>query len=149
MALDVVEMHERCSDEVDVGGLYATLHGAGLHYGPAFRTLESGARGDGEALALLRRRAQWQGTRVHPADLDGALQLTSVLASGEGSGETWLPFAVDAALLRCAAVRLLWAVRRCFSRPPGPSRARADSSCAPRVAVGEFDGSGEQRGADG
>merc|ERR1712185_396579 len=109
-------MHERYSDEVDVGGVYATLHGNGLHYGPAFRTLESGALGDGEALALLRRRAQWQGTRVHPADLDGALQWTSVLARVDGGGnETRLPFAVDEALLRGDAVRLLWTVRTALS----------------------------------
>ena len=33
----------------------------------------------GKAVGGLRRRSRGEGTRVHPADLDGALQFTSVL----------------------------------------------------------------------
>ena len=40
-------------------------------------------------------------TQVHPADLDGALQSTKVLASGDGgSDQTRLPFSIDTALMR-------------------------------------------------
>ena len=38
---------------------------------------------------------------MHPADLDGALQPTKVLASGDGgSDQTRLPFSIDTALMR-------------------------------------------------
>ena len=58
----------------------------------------------------LERRAALQGTHVHPADLDGALQSTALLARGDGSGgETRLPFAVDVACLRGVAAGLLQA----------------------------------------
>jgi hypothetical protein len=45
---------------------------------------------------------------VHPAELDGALQLGAVLArlGGGGEGETRLPFAVDVAVLLGGATDL-------------------------------------------
>ena len=52
-----------------------------------------------EAVARLRARSAQLGTLVHPADLDAALQLSS-LAATAGVVETRLPFAVDEALLR-------------------------------------------------
>ena len=49
-------------------------------------------------------------TQVHPADLDGALQSTKVLASGDGgSDQTRLPFSIDTALMRGKASGQLWA----------------------------------------
>ena len=49
---------------------------------------------------------------MHPADLDGALQLGAMLqpTGGKDAGETWLPFAVETALLEGGAVEQ-WAVR--------------------------------------
>ena len=46
---------------------------------------------------------------MHPADLDGALQSSSLLARAGVGGETRLPFAVDAARLRGPAAGWLWA----------------------------------------
>ena len=98
------------------------MHAAGLQYGPAFRTLECGhlVTKGGDAVGVLRRRSQWEGTRVHPADLDGGLQFMSVLAPmGEAhGGETRLPFAVDEARLRGAMVRALTAVHGGLRQPP-------------------------------
>ena len=105
-----------------MGALYEGMHAAGLQYGPAFRTLEWGhvlAEG-GKAVGGLRRRSRWEGTRMHPADLDGGLQFMSVLAPAGGArgGETRLPFAVDEARLRGAMVRALTAVRGGLQQPP-------------------------------
>jgi hypothetical protein len=49
---------------------------------------------------------------VHPADLDGALQLSAMLqpTDGKDAGETRLPFAVETALLEGGAVEQ-WAVQ--------------------------------------
>ena len=82
--------------------MYAAFaSGAQLQYGPAFRQLQQAwaARGD-EAVSSLHARqpSAAEGTRVHPADLDGALQLTVLLELGGGAG-TRLPFAVDSSVL--------------------------------------------------
>ena len=67
--------------------------------------------GASDALSRLRARSTYEGTQVHPADLDDALCTSGVIASSGGDGETRLPFAVDDALLRGAPGEL-WAVRR-------------------------------------
>ena len=72
------------------GALYDAYSSVGLQYGPGFRTL-SRAWGGTCCVAQLARRTEWQGTHVHPADLDGALQLGAVSPS--------VPFAVDTAQL--------------------------------------------------
>lgn len=89
--------------------LYQGYHKIGLEYGPSYRTLLH-AWGSGAASASqLRTRASWQGTQVHPADLDGALQL-SALNAAPADGKIRLSFAVDEACLR-GARGLLWTVR--------------------------------------
>ena len=110
-------LRSRTAVVVGSAALYASFGASGLEYGAAHRTLEVAwaARGGGAgatALARLRRRRDRQGTRVHPADLDGALQLPLVLVRA-GAAQTWLPFAVGAASLaegigelRAAAERL-------------------------------------------
>ena len=64
----------------DVREVYEGYNGVGLHYGPAFRSLaqswaDKSLQG---ALAQLRYRAAgWATPQIHPADLDGALQLSA------------------------------------------------------------------------
>merc|ERR1719491_1536036 len=74
--LGLAAARERCCRVADTAALYAAFSEAGLQYGPAYRALEAAWEGSGEATARLRRRASLAGTRVHPADLDGALQST-------------------------------------------------------------------------
>ena len=71
-------------------------------------TVLEAAWAGGAATSRLVRRAALQGTQVHPADLDGALQSSSLLARASQDGTTRLPFAVDKALLRGQAAGLLW-----------------------------------------
>ena len=77
--------------------------------------------------AAARRgvRTQLQGTQVHPADLDDALLCLSVLTSGgDGSSETRLPFAVDGALLRGAAGKLVGGALLAYSSMVHSSHGR-------------------------
>ena len=91
------------SRAADVGALYDTFCAAELHYGPAFRVLAHAWAWNGtRCLARLTRRTDWQGTHVHPADLDGALQLGAIMPTGYS--ETQLPFAVDVTALRGVGV---------------------------------------------
>ena len=63
------------------------------------------------AILVAKRPLHWHGTSVPPADLDGALQWSSVLAQqGLGGGKTRLPFAIEEARVRGVAVGALWAV---------------------------------------
>ena len=103
-----------------VGAQYEAFHAVGLQYGPSYRrlqqawTCEQERRGDGlqGAAARLQHRPDLREVAVHPADLDGALQLNAMLqpAGGKDAGETWLPFAMESALLEGGAAEQ-WAVR--------------------------------------
>ena len=98
----------------DTAAFYASFAAGGLEYGPAYRRVEAlwVSETGAEATSRLLPRTNLQRTHVHPADLDGALQSTKVLASGEGaSGQIRLPFSIDTALLRGKASGPLWAVR--------------------------------------
>jgi 3-oxoacyl-(acyl-carrier-protein) synthase len=99
-----------CAHVAEVGMLYAVFDATGLQYGPGYRTLEQAWCGGGSGTARLRVRSAQGGTKVHPADLDDALCLGAIAANDDGGGETWLPFAVDEALLQ-GGPGDLWAVR--------------------------------------
>ena len=83
----------RLAKEEDAG-----LDAAGLQYGPSFRGLTQAWSGDGAAASRVHSTSR-QGTKVHPSELDAALQLTALLSSGESEGAR-LPFAVDSVLMR-------------------------------------------------
>ena len=116
----VAARRSSCAPAGCVGAQYEAFYAAGLQYGPSYRQLQQAwtckeERDDGGwrgAVARLQRRLGSREVAVHPADLDGALQLGAMLqpTEGKGTGETWLPFAVDTALLEGGAVEQ-WAVR--------------------------------------
>ena len=102
-----------------MAALYDGFAAVGLQYGPGYRTLIRAWGGASEALARLGARSTHEGAHVHPADLDDALCASALAPSGEGSGETRLPFAVDGARLDGASGEL-WAVRSSHRHPqPG------------------------------
>ena len=114
------------SRAADVCALYDGFDAVGLQYGPGYRTLVRAWGGASSALARLRARSTYEGTQVHPADLDDALCTSGVMASSGGGGETRLPFAVDDALLQ-AAMGELCAVRvHCTAMLTIRARLRAD-----------------------
>ena len=106
------ELGNACAYVADSAALYDSFCSVGLQYGPAYRTLtRTWAGRSGGAVARLRVRSRWHHTLVHPADLDDALCASALTSrTGDGSGETRVPFAADEALLQ-GAVGTLWAVR--------------------------------------
>ena len=97
-----------------MSSLYAEMHRTGLVYGPAYRMLKWG-RVDPDSMADavtgLRRRSDWQGTRVHPADVHAGTQSTGLVMPHDDSSQTRLPYVYDGALLRGAAVQPICSVR--------------------------------------
>ena len=94
-----------------VDALYDGFDATGLQYGPGYRTLVQAWGGVSDSLARLQVRLHRQGTQVHPADLDDALCTSALTSTGESGGQTWLPFALDDALLQGES-SALWAVTR-------------------------------------
>ena len=108
--------------EQDVGQLYSSFSERGLSYGTSFQTLSSTACfSDLGALAKLQdpckaeSAAVWEKSLqlLHPAQLDGALQLLVELAARQGEKATYLPFAVRRTMIaaQCPAGDLWAGVR--------------------------------------
>ena len=100
----------QCERMVSGTAQYYEFHTAGLEYGPSYRKLQrlwAHAGAAGGALAQLQGSARVLGVAVHPAELDGAVQLGAVLTplGAGGQAATRLPFAVDDAVLRGSTPR--------------------------------------------
>lgn len=90
------ELRARCPEEVAGEDLYRELEQRGLDYGPAFQRIgrlrRSGSEAVGE-LSPVPDAARVGAYKVHPALLDGCLQmLGALLPPGDG---TYLPVALD------------------------------------------------------
>ncbi|RKN71624.1 SDR family NAD(P)-dependent oxidoreductase [Streptomyces klenkii] len=91
--------------------LYADLTAAGLFYGPALRTVEWIAAGDGEALVRLRipaEAAPFTGCALHPSAVDGALHAFAVLRD-RSAGPAMVPYALTAAEVLAPVTDLAYA----------------------------------------
>ncbi|MFD0723275.1 SDR family NAD(P)-dependent oxidoreductase [Streptomyces globosus] len=98
-SLDIDAVRARLAGHHDGGALYDDLAAAGLFYGPALRTVEWIAAGDGEALVRLRipaEAARFAGSALHPSAVDGALHAFAVLRDRD-SGPAMVPYALTAA----------------------------------------------------
>ena len=98
----------RCGLAAHMVPLFDGFSLVGLQYGPLYRCLENAWGAFASAGARLRLRSTSLGAQVHPADLDGALQLGALTTSAAIGGEARLPFAVDEGRLHSAANEL-WA----------------------------------------
>ena len=109
-SLDLASIFEVCSRPFSPAKVYEWLRSAHLEYGEEYRRLEmicAPFASSDIALGRLRRRHWLAGTLVHPADLEGALQMIHILA-GDGGEQPRMPFAVgNATLDRC--IGLVWA----------------------------------------
>ncbi|GJM23218.1 MAG: polyketide synthase [Planctomycetota bacterium] len=95
-------LRERCAGSVDTNGLYDRYAAIGLSYGPAFRGLQSLARGEGEALGhvvLPEAAGAARGFLAHPALLDGCFQTCLTLALQRGLDGMYLPVSYERVLL--------------------------------------------------
>lgn len=121
------EIEARCAEEISGEEHYERLRARGIEFGPSFRVARSIRRREGEALGLLQLpdalAEEAEAYRLHPALLDGGLQvLTTLLPPGDGGtpGEhTYLPTGVK----RIIVYERPGAVARCHARlhPRQPS----------------------------
>ncbi|HEY7509709.1 MAG TPA: SDR family NAD(P)-dependent oxidoreductase, partial [Vicinamibacteria bacterium] len=121
-------LRARCATPLAVDEYYGTLSRAGLDFGPAFRGLTALWRGDGEALAQVRRPADAGAYRLHPALLDACLQPLGALREGAGAGaegQTCLPVALDALWSLAPAEGDVWSHVR-VRAPAGAATIVAD-----------------------
>ena len=118
-----------CAHAAAVGALYDGFDAAGLQYGPGYRTLERAWASAARATARLRARSDQAGMAVHPADLDDALCVGALMASGGDGGATRLPFAVDDAMLQGSPGQLV------AVRPHALETAVLPRDCSPAQAA--------------
>ncbi|MGC9539700.1 SDR family NAD(P)-dependent oxidoreductase [Streptomyces sp. UG1] len=85
-------LRERCTEQVDLPGVYGALATLGIEYGPAFRGLESGHRTHSAALARLANQPA-AGHLLHPAVLDAAFH-TAALPADAPQGRAFVPAGV-------------------------------------------------------
>ena len=97
--------------------LYERFDALGVHFGPAFRSVQQAAVGEGWARAELALPAGLEAEAacfgLHPALLDGALQIGTAAAAHAGLPEQlWAPMGVDRLeLFHAGAARLRVAAR--------------------------------------
>ncbi|MFF7942484.1 SDR family NAD(P)-dependent oxidoreductase [Nocardia gamkensis] len=93
-----------CPEHLAAANFYELLARAGLPYGPAFRRVTGVRFGRGEALVTLSDPDIDSGaSMVHPVLLDAAFQATYAAMSPRAEEQTWVPFAIDQALVSVAA----------------------------------------------
>ena len=124
-----------CTVAVDVAAFHRRLAEAGAAFGPAFRRLDAVQRGAQEAFADLPAPAGAEVWRLHPAQLDAALQLVSIADADADAPGVWVPVRVDRVQLADGA-----------ARTPGPIRAHARivarraTTCSADVQLWHADG---------
>jgi acyl transferase domain-containing protein/NADPH:quinone reductase-like Zn-dependent oxidoreductase/acyl carrier protein len=110
--VDLANLQARCLKEISPNDIYDILERTGLHYGPAFRTMDAVWSGESESLARLRlseeeaREAQQYG--LHPTLLDGCLQAV-IATRGESNADLFLPISVDRFELLQTGMTEIWA----------------------------------------
>ncbi|QQD73257.1 type I polyketide synthase [Acidithiobacillus ferrivorans] len=109
--------------DFDADRHYRLADMAGLHYGPAFQSVQAGWLQEDGVLARLALPAPADATDylLHPVLLDGALQLFVNLLAAEGTAQAgwgYVPVRVERLSLLAAAEGVLWASVRLLRRSP-------------------------------
>ncbi|HIJ54487.1 MAG TPA: SDR family NAD(P)-dependent oxidoreductase [Deltaproteobacteria bacterium] len=96
--IDIDSIQTRCTERVSGPVCYQAFQSSGLHYGPAFQTIQELFRSDNEALSLLVLPEELGGSFrnfcLHPSLMDGALQTVGALMSSSTIGTPHVPFAL-------------------------------------------------------
>ena len=114
------ELRQRCAAELDAELYYRNLRERGIEYGETFRTVEGLWHGDGAGLgrlglsdALLAEAGDYQ---IHPALLDGCLQVLGANLSGGRSREErddiYLPVGIGRLRVYSALGHSCWSYAR-------------------------------------
>jgi acyl transferase domain-containing protein/NADPH:quinone reductase-like Zn-dependent oxidoreductase/NADP-dependent 3-hydroxy acid dehydrogenase YdfG/acyl carrier protein/SAM-dependent methyltransferase len=112
--IDLQAIKNRCKEEVISKELYETFEKMGLIYGPAFQGIDKSWRGNGEALALLKKPKALgidaKPYQIHPALLDAAFQVSALLAleSEALTSKLFLPVSIDRVLFNGTPTHPLW-----------------------------------------
>ncbi|CDJ36188.1 LOW QUALITY PROTEIN: uncharacterized protein EMH_0068860 [Eimeria mitis] len=118
--VDTQAILKACPDEVDMAAAYAELHKIGLSYGPRFRTVKRAFKGENVVVGLLQAvspKTFERGFRMHPAVMDGALQLSAILLSEEGQRRAMIPFSIESVtMLSTSPDKEVWARVSLLSR---------------------------------
>jgi acyl transferase domain-containing protein len=99
--LSLSEIQSRCREEVSVQGYYQKLQERGFTYGPTFQGIDRLWRAAGEAVghARLTEQEAHRATayHIHPALVEGALQVAGVLGEGRAnvSNDVYIPIGID------------------------------------------------------
>lgn len=112
-AQDLAAWRMACPEAITPDAFYADFAARGLDFGPGFRPLRQLWRGAGQALGevLLDEAfaAEADHYGIHPALLDGCLQVLSAALAGDAGGDLFLPIGIARYELHRRGAR------RCFS----------------------------------
>ncbi|MEY9969587.1 acyl transferase domain-containing protein/short-subunit dehydrogenase/acyl carrier protein, partial [Streptacidiphilus sp. MAP12-16] len=138
-SFDLAEWPPAGAEVVAVDGLYDSLAGVGLEYGPVFRGLRAAWRRGDEVFAEValpeENRAEAAQFGLHPALLDGALHAVGLGGLVEDTGQAGrLPFAWSGVSLHAAGASVL-RVRIAPEGPDAVSLAVADGAGVPVATV--------------
>jgi acyl transferase domain-containing protein/acyl carrier protein len=98
---NLAQLRTACPTLSDATGYYAAMRNDGHEFGPSFQVIRSLWHGTNAAVARLElaptEAAETRRYRVHPALLDGAMQLIGAALGGRqlGEGETYLPVTLE------------------------------------------------------
>ncbi|CDJ59125.1 hypothetical protein EMWEY_00055660, partial [Eimeria maxima] len=142
--LDNKTILKACPDEVDIAKAYAELQKIGLAYGPRFRTIKRAFKGENVVVGLLQAVSPKnfeRGFRVHPAVMDGALQLSAILLSEEGQRRAMIPFSIESVtMLSASADKEIWARVSLLSRTSTAATVDAQLFTADGKVLADFGG---------
>ena len=106
------EIEQRCPVLLDAAEHYARIDRLGVEYGPRLRTVERIGVGDGEVIGLLRLPPELADEvttyQVHPALLDGCLQVVMALVLSRSAGRTLVPVGFSRARLLARPPEQIW-----------------------------------------
>ena len=102
----------RCASRAEPADAYASFARRGIEFGPSFQTLNEIRIGSNEAVGRLRlaNSDSLQSVLLHPALLDGCIQLGFLAASeaSQGPHDLLVPRSVDRLTLFAAADSCIW-----------------------------------------
>jgi acyl transferase domain-containing protein/surfactin synthase thioesterase subunit len=143
LAIDRIK--SRCPIAMSTERYYATLHEAGLQYGPSFRAIRELWQGEGEVLAhvdLPAHLIEENAAGLHPALLDACLHVYPALVHAHGNfeqaptnGPAYLPISLERFHNKAAEARTVWVHATRRQRQPESEAVAVD------IAVYREDGS--------
>lgn len=106
--VDRAAVADNCPETIEPEVFYGKMAELGLHYGPAFRPIESIAYSPTEVLVRLAVDSDVRGYRIPPPLLDGALHSLAVGLVHQESDDLFLPIGVGRLAVYGEATGPLW-----------------------------------------